>query len=140
MYQHVSRKASFDFIRKRFPELLAVYRFFYRVGATIWFGGKTVPIVLTLPGRRHLRAPGRRLQPQRHSARSSAAARATAARPSCASGRTTRPSAESQRLHRTTDITGTADDTYACDACAPLPDGGTAQALRLLRRQAPHLQ
>ena len=29
-----------------------------------------------------------------------------------------------QRLHRTTDITGTADDTYACDACAPLPDGG----------------
>ena len=25
----------------------------------------------------------------------------------------------------TTDITGTADDTYACDACAPLPDGDT---------------
>ena len=46
--QNVSRKASFDFIRKRFPALLAVYRFFYFAGAVIWFGGRKVPIVLAI--------------------------------------------------------------------------------------------
>ena len=46
MYQHVSRKASFDFIRKRFPELLAVYRFFYRVPRR--------HLLLHCPGRRPL--------------------------------------------------------------------------------------
>ena len=34
---------------------------------------------------------------------------------------------EAQRLHPTTDITGTADDTYACDACSPSADGGTPE-------------
>jgi hypothetical protein len=129
MYQHVSRKASFDFIRKRFPELLAVYRFFYRVGATIWFGGKTVPIVLTLLGGAISARLGDASSPNSLRSLVGGCQGDGGATLMCI-GPYHEALSGVQRLHRTTDITGTADDTYACDACAPLPDGGKPNLFR----------
>ena len=124
MYQYVSRKASFDFLRKRFADLLAVYRFFYRVGATIWFGGKTVPIVLTLLGGAISARLGDTSSPNSLRSLVGGCQGDGGATLFCI-GPYHEALSGVQRLHPTTDITGTADDTYACDACAPLPDGDT---------------
>ena len=125
MYQNVSRKASFDFLRKRFPSLLPVYRFFYRVGSTIWFGGKTVPIVLSL-------LIGGGISTRLGDASSTDTLKSLVGGCQGDGGATLMcigPYHETlsgvQRLHVTTDITGTADDTYARDDCEPRQDGGT---------------
>ena len=127
MYQHVSRPASFDFLRKRFPELLAVYRFFYRDGPTIWFGGNTVPIVnlLNLDGTISARL-GNASSPDVLRSLVGGCQGDGGATLFCI-GPYHEALSETQRLHPTTDITGTADDTYACDACSPMADGSTPE-------------
>ena len=127
MYQHVSRPASFDFLRKRFPDLLAVYRFFYYHGPTIWFGGNTVPIV-------NLLNTDGTISTRLGSASSHGVLRSLVGGCQGDGGATLfcigpyhEALSEAQRLHPTTDITGTADDTYACDACSPSADGGAPE-------------
>ena len=51
MYQWTSRWRGFEFLRKRVPHLLALFRFFYFTAAVIWFGGSTVPIDFAPDGR-----------------------------------------------------------------------------------------
>ena len=59
MYQHVCRRSGFAFVRRRFPDLLGAFRFFYRHPPTVWFGGRRVPVT-TDPdtGKRTLATPG----------------------------------------------------------------------------------
>ena len=48
MYNTTSRRCAFAFLRRRFPSLLPIFRFFYFVPAVIWFGGSTFHCI---PGR-----------------------------------------------------------------------------------------
>ena len=50
MYQHVCRWSAFRFLRKRFPELLGCYRFFYAIAAVVWFGGQRVRVRVAADG------------------------------------------------------------------------------------------
>ena len=50
MYQDVSRKSGFSFLRKRFPSMLGVFRFFYAISSVIWFGGAPVPVHVAADG------------------------------------------------------------------------------------------
>ena len=124
MYQNVSRKASFDFIRKRFPALLAVYRFFYFTGAVIWFGGRKVPIVLTILASG---APTARLGDIKtcsHVLRSMVGGcQGDGGATLFCIGPYNETLCDVQRRNTTTDITCTADDSYFRDDCEPTPDG-----------------
>ena len=51
MYRNVSRRSGFNFLRKRFPNRVPTYRFYYATNPVIWFGGTTVPINLDGDGR-----------------------------------------------------------------------------------------
>lgn len=116
MYQNVSRKASFDFLRKRFPALLAVTASSTTsaprsgLGAGCCQSSSLWPRVVWLP---HVWAT--RLAPPSF-ARSSVAARATAARRDPHVHRTIsrvpqrRPTPASRHRHHS------ADDTYATHA------------------------
>ena len=90
MYQFTSRWRGFEFLRRRFPHLLALFRFFYFTAAVIWFGGTTVPIDFDAGGRAVL---GTAAPPPTSCAPSTAASRAAAAPPSSASAPTTRTAA-----------------------------------------------
>ena len=50
MYQDVDRWHMFDFFRKRFPELIPAFRFFYGTPSDIWIGGSRVPIHIAPDG------------------------------------------------------------------------------------------
>jgi len=124
MYQNVNRKASFDFLRKRFPALLAVYRFFYFTGAVIWFGGRKVPIVLSVLASGAVTA---RLgdKTSSHVLRSMVGGcQGDGGATLLCIGPYHETLSNIQRRHRSVDVTCTADDSYGRGDCEPLPDGG----------------
>ena len=116
MYQWVCRATAFAAIRRHFPELLTVFRFFYFAVAIIWFGGATVPIAAAADGSTIL-SPG-----------SNCVLRSCDGGCQGCGGATLLcvlpyhlTLGELQRRRPTSDIAATADDSYYCDELAP-PD------------------
>ena len=88
MYQRSSRWNGFSFLRRRFAQLLGIFRFFYYCSPVIWFGGSTVPI--DSDGWPTVTPSSAPPTPQGHSAGGRAAARVTVAPPCSAWAHTTR--------------------------------------------------
>ena len=123
MYQWVSRKSGFAFIRKRFPRLIPIYRFFYATSALIWFGGSPVPISLdtTADGMQVARL-GDSNSTEFLRSRVGGCQGDGGATNFCV-GPYHETCSIIQRDHQDADIACTADDTYLNAECEPLPDG-----------------
>ena len=111
---HNTNVAGFAALRRHFPELLAVFRFFYFAASVIWFGGSTVPIATSATGTTTLcHGSGHVLRSVTGGCQGCGGATLlcvlTYHLSLCAL----------QRLRPTSDIAATADDSYFCDDLDP---------------------
>ena len=110
MYQFTSRWRGFEFLRRRFPHLLALFRFFYFAAAVIWFGGATVPVDFTDDGRAVLGTAA-----SVHVLRSiDGGVQGCGGATILCVGAYHEDCCEAQRLNPDVDMGGTADDFQAC--------------------------
>ena len=117
MYQDVSRKSGFSFLRKRFPSMLGVFRFFYAISSVIWFGGAPVPVHVAADGSAK---PAKVGDPGAVWLRSHDGGRQGCGGSTifCVGGYH-ETLLELQRLHPDADIACTADDTYTGGSVDP---------------------
>ena len=112
MYQCVCRAAGFDFLRLRFPHLLAVFRFFYYHAPVIWFGGAILWVLTSASGVSTLASPStpgaRKLVSAEGGIQGDGGATLLAIGPFHET------LSRVQRAHPDVAMTGIADDTYSC--------------------------
>ena len=124
MYQCVCRAAGFDFLRLRFPYLLAVFRFFYYHAPVIWFGGAVLWVLTSASGVSTLASPSTPGAQKLVSAEGGIQGDGGATL--LAIGPFHELLSRVQRAHPDIAMTGIADDTYSCGLLTPGADGAPA--------------
>ena len=124
MYQCVCRAAGFDFLRLRFPYLLAVFRFFYYRAPVIWFGGAVLWVLTSASGVSTLASPSTPGAQKLVSAEGGIQGDGGATL--LAIGPFHELLSRVQRAHPDIAMTGIADDTYSCGLLTPGADGTPA--------------